>query len=407
LPQRSDRRALIIGGSISGLLTALFLRQSGWHVDVFERSKTPLAARGAGIVTHPALTEALAAAGVDPSGNFGVEITGRKAMDKTGRVIGEYARQQVVTSWDRMFRMLFHDLPAESYHFGQELIRFEERSESVTAYFSQGQQEGDLLIGADGFRSTVRAQCLPEVRPNYAGYVAWRGLITESKISGETRRDIFDSMAFCLPPGEQMLGYPVAGVDNDLREGHRRYNSVWYRPADKTGALQDLLTDEAGAKHALSIPPPLIRKSIIAALRDAAETLLAPQFREIVRLAPRPFLQPIYDLASPRIAMGRVALIGDAAFLARPHVGAGVTKAAHDAHALASALHSNAELVQALERFEQKRLSVNRRIVERARELGAYLEAGSNEAGETARTDWKPTPQAHLANIALLDFLDT
>jgi 2-polyprenyl-6-methoxyphenol hydroxylase-like FAD-dependent oxidoreductase len=159
--------------------------------------------------------------------------------------------------------------------------------------------------------------------------------------------------------------------------------------------------------HALSIPPPLIRKSVIAALRDAAETLLAPQFREIVQLAPQPFLQPIYDLISPRMTMGRVALIGDAAFLARPHVGAGVTKAAHDARALASALHSNAELVQALERFEQERLPVNRRIVERARELGAYLEAARTPQAKRIRTDWKPTPQAHLADIALLDFLDT
>ena len=90
-------------------------------------------------------------------------------------------------------------------------------------------------------------------------------------------------MTFCLPPGEQCLGYPVAGPDNDLRPGHRRYNVVWYRPADEKAELQRLLTDDSGTTHTISIPPPLIRGEGIAHMRAAAERLLAPQFREIVR----------------------------------------------------------------------------------------------------------------------------
>jgi 2-polyprenyl-6-methoxyphenol hydroxylase-like FAD-dependent oxidoreductase len=203
-----------------------------------------------------------------------------------------------------------------------------------------------------------------------------------------------------------LLGYPVAGINNDLRKGHRRYNFVWYRRASERGALQDLLTDEGGTTHPLSIPPPLIRKPVIAEFRDAAERLLAPQFREIVRLTPQPFLQPIYDLSSERMTVGRVALIGDAAFLARPHIGAGVTKAAHDARALASALSFDSDLGQGLQRFEQQRMPVNRRMVGRARELGAYLEAGPNVADETSHSRWRPTARAHLTDIALLDFLD-
>ena len=143
-------------------------------------------------------------------------------------------------------------------------------------------------------------------------------------------------MTFCLPPGEQCLGYPVAGPDNELRAGQRRYNVVWYRPADEATELPRLLTDKNGVTHSISIPPPLIRAEPIAAMRAAAERLLAPQFREIVRLIDEPILQPIYDLESPRLAFGRVAIIGDAAFVARPHVAAGVSKAADDAAALAA-----------------------------------------------------------------------
>ncbi len=109
---------------------------------------------------------------------------------------------------------------------------------------------------------------------------------------------------------------------------------VWYRPADEKTKLQWLLTDERGITHAISIPPPLIRREAIAEMRADAERLLAPQFRQIVRLIEEPILQPIYDLESPRMAFGRVAIVGDAAFVARPHVAAGVSKAADDAAAL-------------------------------------------------------------------------
>ena len=205
----------------------------------------------------------------------------------------------------------------------------------MRAQLSDGRTvEADVLVGADGLRSTVRQQCLPDVAPLYAGYVAWRALLPERAIPPAIHRELFELMTFCLPPGEQCLGYPVAGPDNELRLGQRRYNVVWYRPADEATELPWLLTDDKGVTHSISIPPPLIRRDPIAAMRAAAERLLAPQFREIVRLIDEPILQPIYDLESPRLAFGRVAILGDAAFVARPHVAAGVSKAADDAAAL-------------------------------------------------------------------------
>jgi 2-polyprenyl-6-methoxyphenol hydroxylase-like FAD-dependent oxidoreductase len=210
-------------------------------------------------------------------------------------------------------------------------------------------------------------------------------------------------MTFCLPPGEQFLGYPVAGPDNDLRPGHRRYNVVWYRPADEEGELVRLLTDESGTTHAISIPPPLIRREAVADMRAAAERLLAPQFRAVVRLIDEPILQPIYDLETPRMAFGRVAIIGDAAFVARPHVAAGVAKAADDAQALTAAL-AEGEVEPALGRFEAARLPVGRRIIERARHLGAYLQA-TQTAEERARSQRHGIPAAVLAETAVLDFL--
>ena len=99
--------------------------------------------------------------------------------------------------------------------------------------------------------------------------------------SPKARRELFDCLAFCSPPNEQFLGYPVAGPQNDLREGHRRYNFIWYRPASST-QLRSLLTDESGYTHPISIPPNFVRREVVNGLRDAARQLLPPQFQEAI-----------------------------------------------------------------------------------------------------------------------------
>ena len=128
-----------------------------------------------------------------------------------------------------------------------------------------------------------------------------------------------------------------------------------------------------------------------------------PQFQAIVRLIDEPILQPIYDLQSPQLAFGRVAIVGDAAFVARPHVAAGVSKAADDAAALAQAL-DDSDVASGLRRFEAERLPQGRKIIERARHLGAYLQA-TQSAEERARSARHSIPEAVLAETAVLDFL--
>jgi 2-polyprenyl-6-methoxyphenol hydroxylase-like FAD-dependent oxidoreductase len=140
-------------------------------------------------------------------------------------------------------------------------------------------------------------------------------------------------------------------------------------------------------------------------MRAHAEEVLAPQFRALVRLTEQPFLQPIYDLETERMALGRVALIGDAAFVARPHVGAGVSKAADDAIALADALAEDGDVASALRAFEAARIGVGRRIIERARHLGAYMRTRFETAEERALAERHHGPQAVMSETALLDFL--
>ncbi len=397
-------RAIVIGGSLAGLFAGLLLRKQ-FAVDIYERADAELAGRGAGIATHALLWEALDVAGIAWRQGLGVEVETRRFFERDGRLSLEYPYGQIVTSWDRLYNMLRSEFPAAHYHRGKELAAIEERSGSVVARFADGSTaEGDLLVGADGLRSKVRAQFLSDVNPVYVGYAAWRALVPEEAIAPGVHADVFGHMAFCLPPGEQILGYPVAGPSNDLRRGHRRYNLVWYRPADDI-ALRRLLTDDAGAHHPLGIAPPLISRAVIEEMREAAEDMLAPQFRDLVRLVDRPMLQAIYDIESPRMAFGRVAIIGDAAFVARPHVAVGVVKAAQDALALMRALDGAPDIAMGLKRMEATQQPFGRRVIARARELGACLQPRHATAAERENAARFRAPQATIRETATLEFL--
>ncbi len=398
------RRAVVIGGSMSGLLNGLLLRRAGWTVDIYERVESELSGRGAGIVAQAELIERLQRLGL-PIENLGVHITTRKILDVSGHFTHSYECPQVLTAWERAYRLLRDAFPPQHYHRGRGFIGFTQDAAKVTAHFSDGKSvEADVLVGADGIRSTVRQQAAPVVAPLYAGYSAWRALVAESDFPPDVHHDLFEFMTFALPPGEQFLGYPVAGPDNDLRPGHRRYNIVWYRPADERTKLPWLLTDEGGRTHAISIPPPLIRHEVVAEMRADAQRLLGPQFKQLARLMHEPILQPIYDLESPQMAFGRVAIAGDAAFVARPHVAAGVSKAADDAATLAEALSAEQDVAAALERYQTARLGENGRIIERARHLGAFLQATRTKEEQT-RAGRHSTDAAVISETATLDFL--
>lgn len=358
------KRAIICGGSIGGLFAATALLRAGWHVDVFERTDVELSGRGAGIVTHDTLINALKAVGADLS-DLGVQVHDRVAFDNTGARVATLPYAQVVTSWDRIHQLLRQLIPKGCYHLGRHVTGYSKDATGVSALFADGSSHtADLLVGADGFRSAIRAQMLPEITPQYAGYVVWRALADEADLPEEVQADIFPTFAFYAPSNTQLIGYPIAGPNNDLRPGHRRYNFVWYAPAPH---LADMLTDATGQRHPISIPPPLIREEVLDAMHQRAKSTLPPAFVEILKHSARPFFTPIYDHHSPIMHDGRIALSGDAACVARPHVGMGVTKAAEDALCLAH--HAGGTL----EGYSSERVPASLRAHMRARKLGAWM----------------------------------
>lgn len=396
------RKATIIGGSLGGLLAGNLLAKAGWDVRIFERSAEELAGRGAGLATHPELMEILAEAGVAAGPGIGVPLTERITLSREGAVVGRRTEPQVMTAWSRLFHDLRDVFPRERYHNGKVLTGMIETGDDITARFADGGEvTADLLVAADGIRSTVRALLLPEAKPVYAGYVAWRGMVDESALSSRAQAEVLPYFAFGLPPTEQFLTYPVAGSSNSTAPGRRRVNFVWYRPADEAGALRAMLTDASGRFWPEGIPPPLIRPQVLEDARAAARAILAPQFAEIVDKTEQLFFQPIFDLESPRLAFGRVALLGDAAFVARPHCGMGVTKAGADARVLVQALACHADVPAALEAYGRQRVEFGRFIVGHARALGAYMQAQIRTPEERAMAEKYRTVEAVMRETAV------
>jgi 2-polyprenyl-6-methoxyphenol hydroxylase-like FAD-dependent oxidoreductase len=149
---------------------------------------------------------------------------------------------------------------------------------------------------------------------------------------------------------------------------------MWYRPVSPGAELRDMFTGSDGVHYETGVPPSLVRPELVAAMKEDAHRLLPPVFANIIAQMQGMFVQAIYDLDSDLMGRGRTAIIGDAAFVARPHCGAGVSKAADDAAGLANALSANDRIDDAIAAFSTDRSRAGKAAVEWAAHLGSYFQ---------------------------------
>jgi 2-polyprenyl-6-methoxyphenol hydroxylase-like FAD-dependent oxidoreductase len=400
------RRAIVVGGSIAGLFVGAFLRRIGWLVDIYERSSIELIGRGVGIfATHLELFEALDKCGAGTV-DIGVIVYKRITFDRIGNVIAEKPQLQIVTSWDRLRQVLSKAIDRQRYHFAYAFDRVEQDGSGVQVYFANGRSErADLLVGCDGVRSSVRAHLAPEAQPIYSGYYIWRGAPNESDLSPETRRTMFPHLSFFLADQLQAFGYPISGANDELRAGHRRYNWGWYRVAD-AAKLKRMCVDDDGREYEFGMPPPLVREDLIEQMRAEAETLLPPQYVDCLQHIDQPFFTPVYDFCSPSLVFGRVALVGDAASTARPHMGFGVSKAGAEAQALTEAISNYDDLDRALATYNSVRQPLSERIVSHGRKLGMQLGVGIETDEDRAFAKLLQSPKGIMDWIGVPNFLN-
>lgn len=369
----TDLRVAVAGGSLGGLTAALLLRDLGLDVTVYERSTVELEERGAGIGFLPESYRYLverAGVALDEVSTVTDHI---RYLHRDGTVIYDEPHIYRFSSWNTVYRQFLRCFGRDRYCLGHELEDFAQHPGGVDLELSGGRSDTvDLLVSADGVGSRSRRALLPKVGPMYAGYVAWRGMVPEDTLPASTVRALGDAITYFVYANSHILVYPIPGPDGSVTSGGRLINFVWYRNYLDGGDLADVLTDRDGQLREVSLPPGAGRGDHVAEVRATATARLPALIAEVVRAAPAPFLQVIVDVAVPQMAFGRVCLMGDAAWVVRPHAAAGTAKAADDAWALAAALAAHDDVEAALAAWEPGRLELGRALLERTRRIGRH-----------------------------------
>ena len=377
-------RVAVVGGSLGGLTAALLLRDLGIAVDVYERSPVELAQRGAGIGFLPEAQRYLVErAGVALDG-ISVATSHIRYLNRNAELEYDGLHQYRFSSWTTVYRELLACFEPASYHLDHEMTTWEDGDDGVDIHFAnRPTQHADLLICADGVGSLARARLLPNLEPQYSGYVAWRGMVPEESLDPQTLAVFDDAITYYVYANSHVLVYPIPGPDGSVKRDERLINYVWYRNYLEGGDLDSVLTDSAGQRRDISLPPGAANEQHVAELRVAATARLPDPMTRLVLSTEQPFLQVVYDLEVPRMAFGRVCIIGDAAFAVRPHAAAGTAKAAADAWALAEALSENDDLPAALAKWESGQLGVGKQLLDRTRQIGRRSQVdGSWVAGD-------------------------
>jgi 2,6-dihydroxypyridine 3-monooxygenase len=388
-------RAAVVGGSLGGLTAGLVLRDQGWDVEVVERSPIPLEGRGAGIVAHPTTVRYLVERAGKAIGDIGVPASRLRYLDDDGAIVREQPCAYRFASYFELYRGLLDAFGTEHYHLSTELAHLANRGDDVILSTTDGQTlTADLVVCADGIRSTGRRIMVPDAKTQYAGYVAWRGTVDRDELGGDAASILRDAITYRILPRGHLLTYPIPGPDGSVL-----CNWIWYRNVPPGNQLADLLTDRNGFRAELTVPPGSVQDRHLEALHSAADTELPAPLAELVHRSAEPFIQVIVDLEVPRMAFGRTCLIGDAAFALRPHIGVGTAKAADDAWQLGKALlGATASYVpDRLKAWETQQLSVARRAMQRTRAAGQRLQVDG-----TWRVGEQPPFGLHMAGDSVL-----
>lgn len=374
-----SRQAVVVGGSIGGLTTALLLRDLGWDVDVFERS-TRDDARGGGIVLQPDTVRWFTERSTQALESLTTSTGFVQYLGAGNHVAHREDAQWSYSSWAALHSALLRDFGAERYRRGHRAVAVAQDASTATVEFDNGSfATGDLVVFADGVNSVGRQYVSPNTPVRYSGYIGWRGLVSERLLSSEARAVLQDSVTYALMPGSHIVMYPVPSPVKDGRS-ERLMNFVSYRNVPAGRRLDQFVGGTSGG--VLSLPPEKVLPIEVERMQTEAARDLPPAAAEVVLRCDAPYVQVVSDIRAARMVRGRVAILGDAACAARPHAAAGTAKAAADAWNLAAAIEkTGGSLDQALQVWEPVQLA-----------LSAQLESRVKAMGERSQFDnsWRP-----------------
>lgn len=359
---------IIIGAGIGGLATALALKRAGIEARVFER----VAGKqedGAGLTLWANAVKALHKLGLEEIVHSSYNLTDGTIYSWRGERLSSLPASKLQYRFG-MTNLAIHRadlLAALQEAVGAEYITtdsqccgFEQDAESVTAYFSNGEQvRGQALIGADGIHSVVRTQLFGKEKPRYAGYTAWRGVTAAPDIPVQVGEYLGQGVRFGLVPLTQERLYWFA--TRNAHEGE---------PENPAGRKQEVLSLFANWHTSTS--------ATIEATPESA----------ILR-------NDIYDRPPlTHWTQGRATLLGDAAHPMTPNLGQGACQALEDALVLAKCLEQTPNICVALQLYQALRIPRTTQIVNRSRNLGRVAQWKHPLLCKLRDTSLKWTPTA-------------
>ncbi len=385
MPRRGT--AAIVGGSIGGLTTALLLDHLGFDVTVYERSTSELDGRGGGIVLQPEMLRWFKEISSQDPARLSIPSRALRYLGPENSIAYEQPVEWRFSSWSTLYRALLADFSRERYFLGHNVVDVQQSPDDATLIFENGNSATfDLVIFADGIMSTGRRLVLPETESGYSGYVGWRGTVPENEISDESMALMGDALGYCFVDDGHICMYPIPGRNGEITIGSRLMNYVYYQNVPEGDELDDMMTDIDGNRGTVSVPPGRVQEKYIRRMKDNAARTLPPAAAELVTKTEHPYIQVVFDIRVPRMTTGRVALLGDAAFVARPHAAAGAAKAADDAWALFDAFNeTDADIPTTLSQWEAGRLEVGNKLIDRNTLMGRRAQFDHN---------WDPADQA-------------
>jgi salicylate hydroxylase len=335
----ATRKIAVIGGGLGGLAAALALHRAGFDVDVYEQAPE-LNEVGGGINMGPnaarilyrlGLGDALDRAAVRPESAHVRRWDDGRTLQKAPlnpRCVELYGAPHLTAHRADLQRIIAAGLPRERIHLDHRLTGVVDRGDGVEAKFADGNRiVTDILVGADGIHSTVRTLLFGAEEPNFAGCVAYRGLVPVERIADLGLERGNHSW---LGPGGHLVHYFVSGG--------RLLNFVGWTEHD-TWNREDW-TDRATIERAL-----------------VAFAGWHPQVRRIISEADTCFIWALFDRDPlPKWSAGRVTLLGDACHPMYPFMAQGAAQAIEDGACLAALLAKGGDPVETLRRYEQTRL---------------------------------------------------
>lgn len=367
-------RCVVVGGSLVGLSATIALSRLGAEVTVAERSPARAVDGGGGLGVDVALLREVTGIDADPPVLHGIDRDGTAWHLLQGWLEEHAAR-----------------LPGVSVLRSRQVTAVTpgDRERSATVRTVQGDTfAADLVVGADGARSTVRAAVDPG-RPDgqYAGVLLWRTLVDERAMppsvtlpaAGEPAREVYAGPY-------RLVTYPVPGPGGETAVGHRRLNLVWYDP-EQSDLLHETGLLDGQTVHG-SLAPGALPAPVRQRLADFAAARWPSPWREALALALEAgtvFGTPIVQYKPARLVAGRVALAGDAAHAASPMVGGGFRQGLYDVRALTGALTAATSpdaVPDALARYERARLGAAiRHVAGSEQETADYLAHAATRTG--------------------------